>query len=791
MLPRRASVACPVLAVSLILTSPISRADDGPLGFSPASRAAERESEAKALAVPTPENARSWLRTLTEEPHVAGTPADRKTAEFVRDKLRSWGWEADLAEYEVLLNYPVQVNLAILRPERKDLKLMEDPYNLDKDSNDPDAFPAFNGYGVSGEVVGQVVYGNYGTPDDFDALAKMGVDVKGKVVLLRYYGGLFRGLKVLNAQKRGAAGVLIYSDPADDGYARGDVYPRGPYRPASGIQRGSVMFLSHGPGDPSTPGWASTKDARRLPIDPLNGFPTATTRVDSSGKTEQPLASQERVERWETATGLKREEYFATIPSLPISYEAALPILEGLGGPAVPGDWHGGLPLTYHVGPGPVEVGFRVEMDYKVRTIWNVIGKLKGEVEPDRWVMIGNHRDAWVYGAVDPNSGTASTLEACRALGEAVKAGWKPRRTILYASWDAEEYGLVGSTEWAEEHADELQEKALLMLNVDSAVSGPNLDIDGIPSLRELVLGAAADVIDPRSGKNLRETWLSRQKSQWAKNAPLDLDQDLWSGEAPSESEPAPFLPRLNALGSGSDYTPFVDHIGVPALDVNFGGGYGVYHSIYDNFFWMEHFCDPDFVIHATAAKLYTLIAMRAASADVAPLRFTPYAEALRTHVNDLRRTVAQKARAADPDAKEKPISFEGLPKLVESIRRFEESAGRLDQSLDALDQKDEVSSEDLTRLNDALLGIERAFLSEKGLPNRPWFRHTIYAPGLTTGYASWPLPGIHQAILENDPAMLAAQMPILLERLDAVSHTLDEADELAGQTLANASENE
>ncbi len=321
----------------------------------------------------------------------------------------------------------------------------EAPLAIDKDSASSAAFGAFNGYGVSGLAFGQVVYANYGRPDDFSALEKMGIDIKDKIVLVRY-GEIFRGLKVHNAQKRGAKGILIFSDPADDGYAKGDVYPHGRFRPESAIQRGSVQFLSHGPGDPSTPFGPSTKDAKRIAFDPRDGFP-----LEGTARTE-----------WEKATGLKREDYFATIPSLPISYATAREILKVLAGPNVPSGWQGGLPLPYHVGPGPAEVDFTISMDYQLRTIWNVIATIPGSEEPDRWVMIGNHRDAWVYGAVDPGSGTAATMETCRALGAAVKNGWKPRRTIVYASWDAEEYGLVGSTEWAEANADELKKKAVL-----------------------------------------------------------------------------------------------------------------------------------------------------------------------------------------------------------------------------------------------------------------------------------------------------------------------------------------
>ena len=737
---------------------------DGPIGFAPASRAAEARAEAHALAVPTPEQARAWLRALTREPHVAGTAADHRTALFVRDRLRSWGWRADLVAYEALLNYPVEgsVSLELLRPTPKTLRVVEEPLVADKDSDHPDAFPAFHGYGISGDVKGQVVYANYGWPEDFDALEKLGIEVKGKIVLVRY-GALFRGLKVRNAQKRGARGILIYSDPAEDGYTQGDVYPNGPFRPGSAIQRGSVQSLALRPGDPSTPEGPSVKGARRLPIDPRHGIPLPKAGV------EDPCTR---------ATGLAREDFFATIPSLPISYDAARPILEALGGPNVPEGWQGGLPLPYHTGPGPAEVHFAVEMDYKVRPIWDVIATLAGKAEPDRWVMVGNHRDAWAYGAVDPGSGTAATLEMCRALGSAVKDGWEPRRTLVYASWDAEEYDLVGSTEWAEDNLDQLGSRAVMMLNVDTAVSGPVLDVGGVPSLRDLVIDAASGVTDARSGKPLSEVWIARRRGQWAKDHPVDLDEHPWSG---AEGRGAvrvapPFSPELNPLGSGSDYTAFLDHLGIPALDVSFSGRYGVYHSTYDNAFWMEKFGDPEFLTHAMAAKLYTLIAMRAAGADVLPLRFTPLGDALREHVDDLRRRMARKARAADPASGRPAFDFAGLGDLTAAVKRFQGRAAALDRATIALAGRDGVDPGRLARVNDALRVVERAFLLPGGLPGRPWFRHALYAPSPATGYGCWPLPALRQAIQDDDLPALAAAVAALVARLDAAGAVMQDA---------------
>ena len=478
--------------------------------------------------MPTPENARKWLRTLTAEPHVAGTPADYKTAVFVRDRLQEWGWKAELVTYEILLNYPTgPTMLQINKPQVKSLNLEEAALPTDKDSASSNAFGAFHGYGTSGVAAGQVVYVNYARPDDFTALEKLGISVKDKIVLARY-GGNFRGLKVLNAQKQGARGILIYSDPADDGYARGDVYPAGPYRPDSAIQRGSVQFLSLGPGDPSTPRGPSVKNAERLPFDEQFGFPLTQqiARADALS-----------VKEWEARTGLNRNEYFATIPSLPISYKNAQEIFKVLAGPNVPPGWQGGLPLAYHVGPGPAEVAFSISMEYKLRPIWNVIATIPGSVEPDRWIVVGNHRDAWVYGAVDPGSGTAATLEMCRAIGSAVKNGWKPRRTMVYANWDAEEYGLVGSTEWAEEHATIVDQKVALLLNVDSAVSGRELDMGGVPSLRNLALEAAGSITDVRTGRSLGEIWTDAKRTAWTSTSPLMLRDPIWDDVSQSSLE--------------------------------------------------------------------------------------------------------------------------------------------------------------------------------------------------------------------------------------------------------------
>ena len=467
-----------------------------PLGFAADTVQGQASAERVFLDTVTPDNARRWLAALTEDPHVAGTPAEKKVADYVLARFKEFGFETEMVRYDVFLNHPRHVSLRITAPVQEALNLLEDQ-PLDDSSRrsltkqeggtsvPPGMFPAFHGYGASGQAEGEIVYVNYGTPADYTRLAGLGISVEGKIALARY-GAVFRGLKVKEAQDRGALGVLIYSDPADDGYMRGDVYPNGPMRPESAIQRGSVLFLSHVPGDPSTPGWPSTPGAKRLTREEMTNVPK--------------------------------------IPSLPIAYPEAEKILRRLAGPRVPDEWQGGLPFAYHVGPGAARVAMDVQMDEGLKPIYNVIARIRGSVEPEKLVIAGNHRDAWNNGAVDPNSGTAAQIELARGLAAAMKSGWRPKRTILLASWDAEEYGLVGSTEWAEEHAADLQKNAVASLNCDSAVTGPNLGMSVTPSLLALAMGAARDVPDPKSAASVGAGWESRQRSTWAQQTPVDLD---------------------------------------------------------------------------------------------------------------------------------------------------------------------------------------------------------------------------------------------------------------------------
>jgi N-acetylated-alpha-linked acidic dipeptidase len=711
-----------VTLAALLLAQVIVAQSPAPLGFASGSIEAHARAEKVFLETVTPASARKWLAALTEEPHVAGTPAEKKVADYVLARFKEFGLAAELVRYDVFLNHPLHASLKLVAPVDEDLKLHEDAYDVDKDSTPEGMFPAFHGYGASGKATGQVVYVNYGVPADFERLESMGISVAGKIVLARY-GSAFRGLKVKEAQDRGALGVLIYSDPRDDGYTAGESYPDGPMRPPSAIQRGSVMFLSHVPGDPSTPGWPSTPGAKRLTRAQMTNVPK--------------------------------------IPSLPISYAEAAKILRRLGGPVVPAEWQGGLPFTYHVGPGGARIAMEVAMDEGLKPIYNVIATIPGSVEPEKKVILGNHRDAWTHGAVDPNSGTAAQLEVARALAAAVKAGWKPRRTIILASWDAEEYGLVGSTEWAEHHAADLQKNAVAYLNGDAVVSGPTLNMSGSPSLLAVAMEVARDVPDPTSGRSVGAGWESRQRSSWAQQQPVDLNA----------KEDVRFAARLAPLGSGSDYTAFLDHLGVASFDFGFSGSYGVYHSVYDNFRWMEKYGDPGFHYHAAGARLWGLMAMRLANATVVPLRYTTYARDVQVDLDNLRRDVVRRARAATGESGEKPPAVADFAEIVAGLDELRTAGEAADRAADAAMKSGDAAA--IRRINDGLTSVEAAFLDAKGLPNRPWFRHMLIGPGLTTGYAPWPFPALQEAIENKDDAMFARERARVVAAIKAGTERL------------------
>jgi N-acetylated-alpha-linked acidic dipeptidase len=668
--------------------------------------AAESKIEEQFLAVPDAKLAGQHLKTLTAEPHLAATPEDHKTAVYVAEKFRAAGLDTEIVPYRVLLNWPKVVRMEAFDSTGKLLISGPTREHVDGDpgQDDPRVVMPFNGSSGSGDVTGEVIYANYGRLEDFDQLAAQHVDLHGKIVLVRY-GGNFRGVKVYIAQQRGAAGVLIYSDPQDDGYYKGDPWPLGPWRPDTGVQRGSVQFLFKYPGDPETPGVASTPD---LPD---------SARISPEGN--QPR-----------------------IISIPISYHDASPILQALQGPGVPQGWQGALPFRYHLGPGGVKVHLVSQQDYQRRIIWDVIGKVTGTEYPDDWVVAGNHRDAWVYGAVDPNSGTAAMLEAVHGIGALLKQGWRPKRTIVFCSWDAEEEGLIGSTEWVEQHAKTL-ERAVAYFNVDVAVAGPDFSAAAVPSLKQFVRELTHAVPSPL-GATVYDQW---------KNAKLEGNEHRASN-APPENEEV----HVGDLGSGSDFTPFLQHIGVPSTDIGSGGPYGVYHSTFDDYAWYVQNADPHFVYLQEMARVFGLEALRMADTDVLPYDYVTYARAIDSYI------IAARRKASDDGMT--PLDFAAA----------EMAAGRFVAAAQKVHDLQTAGKSDLAKLNTALRETEADLVSDAGLPNRPWYRHTIYAPGEFTGYAAVVIPGVNEAIEAKDASRAAQQLTVLTQSLDRAAHTLEAA---------------
>jgi N-acetylated-alpha-linked acidic dipeptidase len=702
-------------------------------GFTPEGSTSERRWEEEFRAVPAPGSAREHLRRLTAEPHVAGTKEDYATAVYVRDQIRSYGIPSELKEYEVLLPYPKAPGVVeLISPRRERLTTQEAVIAEDPSSSNPKIISLFNGYSPSGDVTAPLVYVNYGLPPDYDALKKLGIDVKGKIAIARY-GNSFRGVKAKVAEDHGAQGLIIYSDPADDGYMQGDVYPKGPWRPASSAQRGSVQFLFRAPGDPLTPGTPAVPGTTRLKMEEVNTLPR--------------------------------------IPVQPISYGDARRLLEPLSGPVRPKGFQGGLPFPYHVGGTQhVRVHLKTMMDYQVRKIWNVISRIDGGEEKDRWVIMGNHRDAWTFGAVDPNSGTTAMLEAARGFGALLKKGWKPGRTIVLCSWDGEEYGLLGSTEWVEENAEELKQKAIAYLNVDSAVSGSNFAASSVPSMWKLIRAAARDVKDPKTGQTIYQQWQEHSREQ-------EPDPELTNAEVGSDTKIAEA--RINALGSGSDFTPFLQHLGIPSSDMGFGGDYGVYHSAYDSFYWMSHFGDPNFVYHVAAAQLWGTVAMRLADAAGLPFDYRDYAAQVREFFDESMKTARRRKLAS---------GFDDKP-MINALQTFSEEAERIEKArqdtvveiertrVEASDRHPRAVAR-LRRINDALLAAERSLTDKRGLRGRTWYTHEIYAPGIYTGYAAQPLPDFRQALDDRNSTNAKEALDRIVEALNRATESLRRARE-------------
>lgn len=694
------------LLVALTITTPVAFSQNAMDGFSTERALAQRRWEEQFRAIPNPQSAREHLRRLTLEPHIAGTKEDYDTAVYVRDQLRSYGLPAELKEYDVWLNYPKTPSvLELITTRRQRLSTHEAIVSGDPSSSHPKITPLFNGYAASGDVTAPIVYANYGLPNDYDALKKIGVDVKGKIVIVRY-GNSFRGVKAKVAEDRGAIGCIIYSDPADDGYMQGDVYPKGPWRPVASGQRGSVQYLFEYPGDPLTPGRPSIPGVPRL--------------------------------KPEEATDLTR------LPVQPIAYDVARTILSQLKGPLRPRGFQGGLAFAYHIGgTNDVKVRLKTDMDYKVRKIWNVVARIEGNEEKDRWIVLGNHRDAWVFGAVDPNSGTSAMLEVGRGFGQLLKQGWKPRRTIIFCSWDAEEYGLVGSTEWAEELAGELKEKAVAYLNLDAAVSGPHFGASSVPSLWKFMRAATRDVKDPKTGKTVYQQWQDRA----SENRPED---EPTSGEA-----------RIGPLGSGSDYTPFLQHLGIASTDMGFGGDYGVYHSAYDSFHWMDQFGDPGFQYHVAASQLWGTLAMRLSDAEGLPFDYTDYATQLREFFAEAMNVAKRRNLAGGLDEKSMTSAIDDFAKEAEKIEKYRQ---------DAIRDSDRAK---LAKINDALVQAERQFIDPRGLRGRAWYKHQIYAPGFYTGYAAQPLTDFRQALDDRNSTQAKESLHRIVEAIKRATSTL------------------
>jgi N-acetylated-alpha-linked acidic dipeptidase len=679
---------------------------------------AESAAEVRFLAVPDPKLAEQHLRTLTEVPHMAGTPEDKATADYVAQKFRDAGLDTEIVEYKVWMNYPSEVSVDVTAPRGVTMHgptrehVDGDPYD-----NDSRVVMPFNGMSPSGDVEAEVVYANYGTPEDFEKLEKMKIDVRGKIVLVRY-GQNFRGVKVFVAQEHGAAGVVIYSDPADDGWRRGDKYPQGPWRPDTGVQRGSVGYMFEFPGDPTTPGVASVPS----------------------------LPDGERISP-------EQSPQLPKTPVTPLSYHDVSPMLEHLGGPPSPREWQGALPFTYHVGPGPVKVKMHLKQDYQFRTIWDVIGRVRGSELPDEWVVAGNHRDAWVYGAVDPNSGTAAMLEAVHGIGELLKSGWKPKRTVVFGSWDAEEEGLIGSTEWAEQHESDLA-RASAYFNIDVAVSGSKFGASSVPSLKQFLRDVTKAVPSPQGG-TVYDAWqkTSQPGGEGSQQEPTTTNYRPPAAQGKSDV-------AVGDLGSGSDYTAFLQHLGVSSTDIGSTGPYGVYHSVFDNFAWFKKFGDPDFVYEQQMARVFGLEMMRMADADVLPYDYEEYGKEIAAYIDTAKKRAAGKFG-------DRPVDFNAASTAA---RRFEEAGVKI-----ATKQKNPPHDPaKLKQLNSALRDAERALLVSDGLPHRPWFRHVIYAPGEYTGYAAVVIPGVNEALDKSDAERVRQQLAILTSALERAARQLE-----------------
>ncbi|MFN2400167.1 MAG: transferrin receptor-like dimerization domain-containing protein [Gemmatimonadaceae bacterium] len=663
-------------------------------GFSADAVATQARRETELRAIPRADTLRTHMRILSEEPHEAGTDRSKRIAETILATFRSYGLDARIEQFEALMPRPVSRTLELLSPEKFRASLAESTLPEDKDSGDRNQLPTYNAFSPDGDVTAQLVYVNYGIPEDYRVLDSIGVSVKGKIVIARY-GRSWRGIKPKLAAEHGAVGCIIYSDPRDDGYFEGDVYPKGPMRPSQGVQRGSVMDMPTYPGDPLSPGWASEPGARKLAI--------------SDVKTIEP------------------------IPVLPISYGDALPLLRNLGGPVAPEKWRGALPITYHVGPGPAEVHLALKFDWQTRPLYNVIARVNGAQSPDQWIIAGNHHDAWVNGANDPISGMVALQEAARAVGALLKTGWRPARTLIFAAWDGEEWGLLGSTEWVEKHRDALRKSTVLYLNGDTNGRGW-IGGSGSHSLEAFITQLARDIPHPASSKSALEASVERKKSR-----------------ADSASADTTFT--IDALGSGSDYTAFIDHAGVPSAHVSYGGldDDGFYHSIYDSFDSYTRFSDTSFAFGVAQAQTIGTALLRLADAPVLPFEFTAVARTYRKYVEEIEKAARKNDTTKALDLS--PVK-KSLDRLQQAAEKYEKAFAAVET---ASSSKLRSRWKQLAAVNTALYQTEQALTDDKGLDGRAWYKHLIYAPGFYTGYGVKTMPGIREAV-EDRPSLQVAQ---------------------------------
>lgn len=715
----------------------------------------QNELELQFDKVLNPQNLDTWMKHMSSKPHHVGSPWSKQNAEYAANKFKEWGFESAVETFEVLVPFPKVRKLSMVAPNKVELKLYEPAVEGDKSSEmTKDVLPGYNAFSADGNVTAELVFVNYGLNEDYEELKRMGIDVKGKIVIAKY-GRSFRGIKPKIAHENGAIGCIMYSDPKDDGYVVGDVYPVGPYRNEYGIQRGSVLDMPARPGDALTPGYAATKDAERLSID-------------------------------DAPTIMK-------IPVMPISYADALPLLKAIKGPVVPDSWKGGLPITYHIGPGPAKVNLHLEFDWSLRTAYNPVGRMIGSVYPDEWIMRGNHHDGWGHGASDPISGMVSLMEEARAIGELTKTGWRPKRTLIYAGWDAEEPGLLGSTEWVEHNLKDIKENMVVYINTDGTGAG-YLSMGGSHSLEKFINEVIRDVKDPVHDVSLDSRLRSRMRVR---------EFNVGASELNEESERTDL--RIYAMGAGSDYTAFLHHAGVPALNMAFGGesGGGAYHSLYDTYEHYKRFSDGDFIYGTTLSKVNGRLVLRLSEADILPFRFVNMVENIGKFIEEnkkLSQTVEQSTKLRNklldnndftisrnpnktylqPERLGQVPEFDFKP-LDDAFARLSSSAWKYEEVLLKF-KKGSLSAEKKSEINALLRKVDQAFTNNNGLPRREWFRNMLYAPGYYTGYGVKTLPGIREGLEERKWDEVRLYINEVAKALDRASNNINSASRILNE---------